>query len=109
MDYYLKALSYCEKYGLPNLEWIVHMNIGSLYLNIYEYQKALDHLESGYHYIIVNPTMPGYIEHLTAAYLNIAKAYLCMGKEESGQERVQAISAKRRWACCVMFSGAFLL
>lgn len=86
MDYYLKALSYCEKYGLPNLEWIVHMNIGSLYLNIHEYQKALDHLESGYHYIIVNPTMPGYIEHLTAAYLNIAKAYLCMGKEESGQE-----------------------
>ena len=34
MDYYLKALSICQKYKLPNLEWIVNMNMGALYLNI---------------------------------------------------------------------------
>lgn len=92
MDYYLKALSYCEKYGLPQLEWIVHMNMGCLYQNIHEYQKALDHLESGYHYIIVNQMMPGYIQHLTAAYLNMAKAYLCMAKEQNATEMLTTVA-----------------
>ena len=92
MDYYLKALSYCEKYGLPQLEWIVHMNMGCLYQNIHEYQKALDHLESGYHYIIVNQMMPGYIQHLTAAYLNMAKAYLCMAKEQNAAEMLTTVA-----------------
>ncbi len=86
MDYYLKALSYCEKYNLPQLEWIVHMNIGSLYLNISEYEKALNHLESGYSYIVTNPKMDGYTEHLTTVYLGMAKAYLCLSKDQASQE-----------------------
>ena len=64
MDYYMKAMSYCQKYRLPDLEWIVHMNIGALYLNIEEYAKALDHLESGYHYIMAHPGREDYIQNL---------------------------------------------
>lgn len=78
MDYYMKALNYCHSYKLPDLEWIVHMNMGSLYLNIEEYQKALDHLEKGYHYIISHTERPDYVQNLMSAYLGIAKAYLHM-------------------------------
>lgn len=83
MDYYMKALNYCHTYKLPDLEWIVHMNMGALYLNIEEYQKALDHLESGYRYIISHPKQEGYVQNLMSAYLGIAKAYLCMDLPDS--------------------------
>lgn len=78
MDYYIKALSICEKYKLPNLEWIVHMNVGALYLNIEEYQKALEHIESSYKYIIGNKDLDGYIQNLTNVYVGMGKAHLCL-------------------------------
>ena len=31
MDYYLSALSYCEKYHMQDVGIIVNMNIGTLY------------------------------------------------------------------------------
>lgn len=86
MDYYMKAMSYCQQYRLPDLEWIVHMNIGALYLNIEEYAKALDHLESGYHYIMAHPDMEDYIDNLTTAYLGMAKAYLRMDMLENAEK-----------------------
>lgn len=76
MDYYIKSISYCQNYQLPDLEWIVHMNVGALYLNIEEYQKALDHIQNGYHYIIMHQELADYIENLTVAYVAMAKAYL---------------------------------
>lgn len=89
VDYYMKAMSYCEKYHLPDLEWVVHMNMGALYLNIGENQRALDHLKSGYHYILSHPDMPDYILQLTAVYLNMAKAYLNLAMDETHHEMME--------------------
>lgn len=76
MDYYLKAIDLCKKYSLPDLEWIVHMNMGALYLFVGDKENALAHIDSGYRYILSHPEMPGYIENLTVAYVDMGKAYL---------------------------------
>ncbi|MDD6194149.1 MAG: GGDEF domain-containing protein [Lachnospiraceae bacterium] len=86
MDYYMKALNYCHTYKLPDLEWIVHMNMGALYLNIEESQKALDHIENSYHYIMAHPERPDYIQNLMTAYLGMAKAYLNMELRSSAEK-----------------------
>ncbi|MCR5144399.1 MAG: GGDEF domain-containing protein [Lachnospiraceae bacterium] len=80
MDYYLKAIGYCQKYKLPDLEWIVHMNVASLYYNIGEYKKSLDQLEIGYHYIISHPEMPDYYNNLITVYMGMSKNYLRLDK-----------------------------
>ncbi len=86
MDYYRKALEYCNTYKLPDLEWIVHMNMGSLYLNIEEYQKALNHFEVGYQYISQNMNRENAYQNLMVVYLGIAKAYLNMGLYDSAEK-----------------------
>ena len=82
LDYYIKAISICEDYGLPDIEWIIHMNLGSLYLNIEEYKKALMHIENAYRYLIDHDDMPEYIENLTTAYLGMARAYLKLDRQD---------------------------
>lgn len=78
MDYYMKSITICQNYRLPDLEWMIHMNMGALYLSIEEYQKALDHIENGYHYIILHPEIPNYILNLTVCYIGMGKAYLAL-------------------------------
>lgn len=94
MDYYMKALNYCHIYKLPDLEWIVHMNMGALYLNIEEYQKALDHLENGYQYIITHPERPDYIQNLTTAYLGMTKSYFYMELYNSAEKYSKKIETE---------------
>lgn len=96
MDYYMKALNYCHTYKLPNLEWIVHMNMGALYLNIEESQKALDHIENGYHYIMAHPERPDYIQNLMTAYLGMAKAFLNMELQSSAEKYSEKIRKECR-------------
>ncbi len=96
MDYYMKALNYCHTYKLPDLEWIVHMNMGALYLNIEESQKALDHLENGYHYIMAHPERPDYFQNLMTAYLGMAKAFLNMELQSSAEKYSEKIHKECR-------------
>ena len=91
MDYYLRALSICKKYDITDLEWIVNMNMGALYLNIEEYEKALDYVESAYNYIINNRGMEGYIQNLTNVYVGMGKAYLCLDKIDKASEFLEKI------------------
>lgn len=91
MDYYLRALSICKKYEITNLEWIVNMNMGALYLNIEEYSKALEHIESAYNYIISNTGMDNYIQNLTNVYVGMGKAYLCLDKLDKANEFLERI------------------
>lgn len=86
IDYYIKAVTICQQYHLPHIEWMIHMNIGSLYLNIEEYQKALDHIEISYRYIMDHPDMDEYLAYLTVAYLGMAKAYLRLDDEYKALE-----------------------
>ena len=76
MDYYMKAINYCQTYRLQDLEWMIHMNIHTLYLNLGEYQKALDHLKIASNYIASNQNRPEYYQNLTSVYVGMAKIYL---------------------------------
>ncbi|MCF0128835.1 MAG: GGDEF domain-containing protein [Pseudobutyrivibrio sp.] len=81
LDYYIKAMSICQEYHLPDIEWMVHMNLGSLYQNIDEQQKCLEHTLNSYNYLLSHPDMPGQKESLTNAYILMGKAYLYMDSE----------------------------
>lgn len=91
MDYYMKALNYCRIYKLPDLTWIVHMNMGALYLNIEDNQKALEHFENGYQYISAHPEREDYVENLTMAYLGMAKAYFNMDLKNESEKYTRRI------------------
>ena len=86
MDYYIKAISICHQHHLLDFEWIVHMNIATLYLNIEDYQKALHHANRGYEYLKGHSDMPEYVESLTVAYLDMGKAYLSIGEMNKAEE-----------------------
>ena len=86
MDYYMQAIHYCQEYHLPDLEWVVHMNLGNLYLNIGDPQSAIDNFESGYQYIHTHPDTKNYISTFTAACVGMGKAYLEMDKVDDANE-----------------------
>ncbi len=86
MDYYMQAIHYCQEYHLTDLEWVVHMNLGNLYLNIGDPQSAIDNFESGYHYIHTHPETQNYISTLTAACVGLGKAYLELGELNAADE-----------------------
>ena len=86
MDYYMQAIHYCQEYQLPDLEWVVHMNLGNLYLNIGDPDSAIESFENGYQYIINHPHSENYFTTLTAACVGLGKAYLDMGEVNVADE-----------------------
>ncbi len=82
LDYFIKAISICEDYSLPDIEWMIHMNLGSLYLNIEEYQKSISHTEIAYRYLLDHKDIDNYTESLTATLLGMGRAYLKLDREE---------------------------
>ncbi|MCR4695337.1 MAG: GGDEF domain-containing protein [Pseudobutyrivibrio sp.] len=81
LDYYIKAIGICEEYSLPDIEWMIHLNLGSLYLNIEEYQKSINHTEIAYRYIMDHKNTDGYVQNLTAALLGMGRAYIKLEME----------------------------
>ncbi len=81
LDYFIKAISICEDYSLPDIEWMIHMNLGSLYLNIEEYQKSISHTEIAYRYLLEHKDIDGYTESYTAILLGMGRAYLKLDNE----------------------------
>ncbi len=95
LDYFIKAITICQDYCLPDIEWMIHMNLGSLYLNIEEFQKAISHTEIAYRYLLEHRNMEGYIENITAIMLGMGRAYLKLDREEKYLE----IERKLRFDC----------
>ncbi len=83
LDYFIKAISICEDYSLPDIEWMIHMNLGSLYLNIEEYQKAISHMEIAHRYIESHRDMDDYTLSYTAILLGMGRAYLKLDNEDN--------------------------
>ncbi len=81
LDYYIKAISICEDHSLSDIEWIIHLNLGSLYLNIEENQKSISHTEIAYRYVLAHRDMANYVENLTICLLGIGRAYLKLNQE----------------------------
>ena len=86
MDYYMQAIHYCQEYRLPDLEWVVNMNLGNLYLNIGDPDSAILNFEKGYDYINSHPHSENHISTLTAACVGLGKAYLEMGQVNVADE-----------------------
>ncbi|MCR5098359.1 MAG: GGDEF domain-containing protein [Lachnospiraceae bacterium] len=78
MDYYMEALNYCYDYSLPDLEFLVHMNLAALYLDISDAQNAVFYYEKGRQYLKNHRDIDGYIESLTADCVGLGKSYLLM-------------------------------
>ena len=95
LDYFIKAISICEDYELPDVEWIIHLNLGSLYLNIEEYKKSISHTEIAYRYITEHKEMEGYMENITVAMLGLGRAYLKL----ENQDKYIEIEKKLRNEC----------
>ena len=95
LDYFIKAISICEDYSLPDIEWMIHMNLGSLYLNIEEYQKSISHTEIAYRYILEHKSLDGFTESYTAILLGMGRAYLNLDRED----RCLEIEKKLRTDC----------
>ncbi len=83
LDYFIKAISICEEYSLPDIEWLIHLNLGSLYLNIEEYQKAIAHTEIAYQYLQDHKNMDDYIENFTAVLLGMGRAFIKLNQEDN--------------------------
>lgn len=86
LDYYIKAINICRDYGLPDIEWIIHQNLGSLYLNIEEYNKAINHMETALNYINEHRNIENYPESYMSILLGLGRAYLRLEKNTSALE-----------------------
>jgi len=91
LDYYIKAITICQEHNLAETEWMIHMNLGSLYLNIEEYQKSLNHTHNCLKYLEENSQVTGYIERLTSVYLGMARAYIKLESLDKVIELVKKI------------------
>lgn len=76
MDYYFTAVKYCKEYSLPDLLWIIEMNIGSLYLSISEYKEALSYFKNAYLFLADNSISENFKEDRVYAIVSIASTYL---------------------------------
>lgn len=79
MDHYINALETCKKYNLIDIEWIIHINIGTLYLRVDDEENAIIHLLKAYDYIKKHKDYDDYKLNLSVAYTNLGKAYIEKG------------------------------
>ena len=86
MDYYMRAMQLCQDYSLPDLGWMVHLNMGALYLDISDGLNAIFHYQKGFNYIMTNPDMDGYISNLTVALVGLGKAHLLLKEVDKAKE-----------------------
>lgn len=95
LDYYIRAITICQDHSLPDLEWMIRMNLGSLYLNIEEYEKSIVHTEKSYGYLIQNQNIDGYTESLTTVLLGMGRAYIKLKDED----KILEIERKLKTSC----------
>lgn len=86
LDYYYKAQSICEKYSLPDIEWVVQMNIGNLYLSIGSPDEAVRNYDAAYRYILAHKDMEQFRTSLTQAVVGLARAYMHSGDMDNAKK-----------------------
>lgn len=91
LEYYDKAWEYCSHWNLIDLGWMVHMNKGSLYLQIGEYELAKKHFLEGYRYMEGHEQMPDRQKNISAAYLGLGKCALCCEDEKEAEKYARLI------------------
>lgn len=80
LDYYLKGLSYCEKYCLFDVGIMIRINIGTLYNNCGEYNQASRYLEEGYVLLQQHREIPEYYNALMSIYIGMVNS--CIHRQQ---------------------------
>lgn len=94
MDYYLTGLSYCKKGNIADIENMINLNLGTIYLNNGQYKDALGYFEKCYSYIRVHKDMLGYLTVITCVYLGIGRCYLKQGMLEKAGKYCDKLDAE---------------
>ncbi len=76
MDYYMQALTLCRDYSLPDLGWMVRLNLAALYVYISDAENAIFHYQKGFRYLQDHKDIEGYNANLTAVCVGLGKANL---------------------------------
>lgn len=96
MDYYLTGLSYCKKYGLHQEANMIHLNLGSLYLSIRQYNEAQKYFEKALCYVKPDKDLEEYYSLMSCISVNLAQCYLMRQAIDRVQEALDYID-KECW------------
>jgi len=94
MDYYLTGLSYCRKGNADDVENMINLNLGTLYLNNGQYKDALGYFEKSHAYIRVHKEIPEYMTAISCVYLGIGRCYLKQGMLEKAGKYCEKLDAE---------------
>ncbi len=86
MDYYLTGLNYCKKYNIPNIEAILNLNLGTLYMVYGQYREALQYFERSYQYFKSHPEQDQYKSCIICIYMSMGKCYMLRDMLDKAQE-----------------------
>ncbi|MGN0482725.1 MAG: diguanylate cyclase domain-containing protein [Lachnospiraceae bacterium] len=110
LEYYLRALTYADRYQLEEMRYIVNLNIGSLYAAYGQKQQALRYFEESQTVLkqcrkqyknaaLENAEIEAELEvhekNQMLLYISMADCYLGIGQMEKAQEYLQ-----RAWQKC---------
>lgn len=86
LDYYLSGLAYCKEHHLDMMAAVIHMNIGTLYMGLQEYQTGQQYFERSYAFFKQHPEDENYYSHMANIYISIASSYLHREMLQRAQE-----------------------
>lgn len=91
LDYYYKADTICKEYSLPDIEWVIQMNMGALFLSVGSPEEAIRRYNAAYEYILAHKDdMAEFKQSLTAAAVGLGRGYMQNGDLEMAS-RYEAI------------------
>lgn len=79
MDYYLSALSFCNKYNLNEVAVMININIGTLYNNFGEHKQAQLYFEVANQILNKVKEIPEYYVYLLSIYIGLGTS--CLERE----------------------------
>ena len=80
LDYYLNGVNHCRKYGLPEVEAVLNINIGALDVTCGRYEQAQEFLERAFAYVDKDKENPARISLLMCIYCNLGKCLIAQGR-----------------------------
>ena len=91
MDYYLMGLSVCKKYELYEIENMIRLNLGNLYLSNGQYVEAQKYFEGSLGCLRRSGQTEDYYAILTCIYVSLGSSYMLRGMTERAQSYVRRL------------------
>lgn len=114
MDYYLNGLNYCRKYHLDQVEMILNLNLGSLYLYNEQYQEAQKYFEDVLTKVRRGEPGNNYYSILNCIYTGLGRCCIFRGMTEKAREYLELLDREcgdkvegMDRLCALCFKAAF--